>query len=115
MIRLSLFGSQLKGSASDDSDVDLLVEFDPEHIPSLLDIAVMEDELSAAIGKRVDLRTAGDLSEYFRDDVVRVAEVQYARDGDEALAKLARDRLGELKSGAVEGVSWSDIKNGARS
>lgn len=79
MIRLSLFGSQLKGSANDASDLDLLVEFDPEHIPSLLDIALMEDELSAAIGKRVDLRTAGDLSKYFRDDVVRVAEVQYAR------------------------------------
>lgn len=77
--RLSLFGSQLKGSANDESDVDLLVEFNPAHIPSLLDIAVMEDELSAEIGKRVDLRTAGDLSQYFRDDVVSVAEVQYAR------------------------------------
>ena len=77
--RLSLFGSQLKGTARLDSDIDLLVEFDPEHIPTLLGIAGMEIELSDMLGKKVDLRTAGDLSRYFRDDVVRTAEVQYAR------------------------------------
>ena len=76
--RLSLFGSQLKGTARLDSDVDLLVEFDPEHIPSLFGIAGMEIELSELLGKKVDLRTAGDLSRYFRDEVVRMAEVQYA-------------------------------------
>jgi hypothetical protein len=76
--RLSLFGSQLKGTARPDSDVDLLVEFDPEHIPTLFGIAGMEIELSEMLGKKVDLRTAGDLSCYFRDEVVRMAEVQYA-------------------------------------
>jgi predicted nucleotidyltransferase len=76
--RLSLFGSQLKGTAKPDSDIDLLVEFDPEHIPSLFGIAGMEIELSELLGKKVDLRTAGDLSRYFRDEVVRMAEVQYA-------------------------------------
>lgn len=78
--RLSLFGSRLKGTARPESDVDLLVEFDPEHIPGLLAIAGMEIELSELLGgRRVDLRTAGDLSRYFRDEVVRTAEVQYAR------------------------------------
>ncbi len=77
--RLSLFGSQLKGTARPDSDIDLLVEFDREHIPTLLGIAGMEIELSDMLGKKVDLRTAGDLSHYFRDEVVRMAEVQYAR------------------------------------
>jgi uncharacterized protein len=76
--RLSLFGSQLKGTAGPDSDIDLLVEFEPEHIPGLIGIAAMEIELSALLGKKVDLRTAGDLSRYFRDEVVRSAEVQYA-------------------------------------
>lgn len=77
--RLSLFGSQLKGTARADSDLDLLVEFEPAHIPGLLGIAGMEIELSDMLGgKQVDLRTAGDLSHYFRDDVVRMAEVQYA-------------------------------------
>ncbi|WP_295388228.1 nucleotidyltransferase family protein [uncultured Thiodictyon sp.] len=77
--RLSLFGSQLKGTATPKSDIDLLVEFDPQDIPSLFGIAGMEIELSEMLGKKVDLRTAGDLSRYFRDEVVRTAEVQYAR------------------------------------
>jgi len=78
--RLALFGSQLKGTARPDSDIDLLVEFDPEHIPSLLDIAGMELEFADMLGgKKVDLRTAQDLSRYFRDEVVRTAEVQYTR------------------------------------
>jgi predicted nucleotidyltransferase len=76
--RLSLFGSQLKGTPRADSDIDLLVEFDPAHIPSLFDIAGMEIELTEMLGRKVDLRTAGDLSRYFRDEVVRTAEVQYA-------------------------------------
>jgi len=76
--RLSLFGSQLKGAAGPDSDIDLLVEFDPAHIPTLFDVAGMEIELSEMLGRKVDLRTAGDLSRYFRDEVVRTAAVQYA-------------------------------------
>jgi hypothetical protein len=77
---LSLFGSQLKGTARPDSDIDLLVEFEPDRIPGLLALASMELELSELLGgQRVDLRTAEDLSRYFRDEVVRTAEVQYAR------------------------------------
>ena len=76
--RLSLFGSVLKGSARPDSDVDLLVEFSREARPSFLDLAEIEQELSALLaGRRVDLRTAEDLSRYFRDEVLRDAEVQY--------------------------------------
>lgn len=77
--RLSLFGSRLKGTARPDSDTDLLVEFEPEAEPTLLTMVAIERELSAMLGGRpVDLRTAQDLSRYFRDDVVRTAEVQYA-------------------------------------
>lgn len=76
--RLSLFGSTLKGTNRPDSDVDLLVEFEPEARPSLFTMAQIEIELSPLLGgRRVDLRTAQDLSRYFRDDVVRTAEVQY--------------------------------------
>jgi predicted nucleotidyltransferase len=78
--RLSLFGSQLKGTARLDSDIDLLVEFEPGQVPGLLALASMELELSELLGGRqVALRTAEDLSHYFRDEVVRTAEVQYAR------------------------------------
>ena len=68
----------LNGLARPDSDIDLLVEFDAEATPALLDLAGMEEELSVLLdGRRVDLRTAGELSRYFRDEVLRQAEVQY--------------------------------------
>jgi predicted nucleotidyltransferase len=68
----------LKGTARPDSDVDLLVEFEPGATPTLLDMATIEEELSALLhGRRVDLRTAQELSRYFREDVVREAEAQY--------------------------------------
>jgi len=76
--RLSLFGSTLKGTDRPDSDVDLLVEFEPGARITLLDMAHIEIELSTLLGgRKVDLRTAGDLSRFFRDEVVRTAELQY--------------------------------------
>ena len=77
--RLSLFGSTAAGRARADSDVDLLVEFEPGQEPGLLGIAEMEHELSSLLGgRRIDLRTPSDLSSYFRDEVLRSARVQYA-------------------------------------
>lgn len=76
--KLSLFGSTLKGTNRPDSDVDLLVEFEPDATPGLLTMVRIERELSQLLnGRKVDLRTARDLSRYFRDEVVRTAEVQY--------------------------------------
>ena len=78
--RLALFGSVLREDFSPDSDVDVLVEFDPDYVPGLFRLAHMERELSDAFdGRKVDLRTAEDLSRYFREDVLAEAEVQYAR------------------------------------
>lgn len=71
--RLSLFGSVLRDDFRPDSDVDVLVEFEPEVRVGLFDIAGMEIELGEMIGRRIDLRTSRDLSRYFRDDVVRTA------------------------------------------
>lgn len=76
--RLSLFGSVLRDDFRADSDVDVLVEFEPEHIPGLLRLARMEGELTHLIGREVDMRTPADLSPYFRDDVLAEAEEQYA-------------------------------------
>lgn len=77
--KLSLFGSQLHGTARPDSDIDLLVDFYPDRIPGLFKIAEMEFELSSMLdGKRVDLRTAEELSRYFREAVVREAAELYA-------------------------------------
>jgi predicted nucleotidyltransferase len=78
--RLSLFGSQLEGGAGPESDIDLLVEFDAGKEPGFLGLAEMERELSTLLGGRtVDLRTPKDLSRYFRDEVIRSSQVQYAR------------------------------------
>jgi predicted nucleotidyltransferase len=77
--KLSLFGSVLREDFDRDSDIDLLVEFEPGHTPGLLGIGEMEQELSRLIGgRKVDLRTPEDLSRYFRDEVIAEAEVQYA-------------------------------------
>jgi hypothetical protein len=77
--RLSLFGSTLTGKDRPDSDVDLLVEFEPGQAPGLLGLGAIEAELSVLLGgRRIDLRTAGDLSPHFRSEVVRAAEEQYA-------------------------------------
>lgn len=77
--RVALFGSVQKGTARPDSDIDLLVEFEPGQEPGLLALANMEAELSLLIGgRRVDLRTPADLSRHFRDEVMRTAKVQYA-------------------------------------
>jgi predicted nucleotidyltransferase len=76
--RLALFGSVLKGTDRPDSDVDFLVEFEPDAVPGLLGLAQIEAELSGLLGRPVDLRTAHELSPHFRQAVERAAEVQFA-------------------------------------
>jgi predicted nucleotidyltransferase len=76
--RLSLFGSVLRGEDRPDSDLDLLVEFLPGQRIGLIGLAAMERELSVLAGRKVDLRTPGDLSPRFREEVLRTAAVQYA-------------------------------------
>jgi uncharacterized protein len=78
--RLALFGSALREDFGPESDIDVLVEFEPEHTPGLLGIARLERELSAIFGgRKVDLRTPEDLSRYFREEVLKEAQVQYAK------------------------------------
>ena len=76
--RLSLFGSRMQGTAKPDSDLDVLVEFDPQNTPGL-DFFSMQDELSSILGVKVDLNTPGFISPYFRDEVVQHAELIYAQ------------------------------------
>jgi predicted nucleotidyltransferase len=75
--RLSFFGSVLREDSRSDSDVDVLVEFEPGHTPGW-DIVSIEDELSSILSRKVDMHTRDDLSRYFRDRVVREAKVQYS-------------------------------------
>ena len=95
--RLSLFGSFLKGTARPDSDVDLLIEFAPGARPSLFELMDIERALSALLdGRSMDVRTAEDLSRYFREEVLREAKVQYVRMtecGSSISLRLALPRL----------------------
>jgi hypothetical protein len=76
--KLSLFGSVLREDFRPDSDVDVLVEFRQGVRAGYLTMAAMERELTALLGRRVDLRTPAELSRYFRDDVLQAAEARYA-------------------------------------
>jgi predicted nucleotidyltransferase len=75
--KLALFGSVLRGDFGPESDVDVLVEFEPGARVGLR-FFEMEEELSRLLGRKVDLNTPGFLSRQFRDAVLREAEVQYA-------------------------------------
>ena len=76
--RLALFGSVLRADFGPESDVDVLVEFEPGHVPGLAFLS-MEEELSKMLGRKVDLNTPGFLSPYFRDRVLSEAEIQYVQ------------------------------------
>jgi predicted nucleotidyltransferase len=76
--KLSLFGSVLRDDFDPArSDVDVLVEFEPDAVVTLLRMVDMEAELTELLGRKVDLRTPAELSRYFRQRVLDSAEVQY--------------------------------------
>jgi len=75
--KLAFFGSVLRDDFTPESDVDVLVEFEPGTRIGLIGLAGIENELSRLIGRKADLNTAGCLSPYFRDQVLHEAEVAY--------------------------------------
>ena len=78
--RFAIYGSALREDFGPESDIDVLVEFEPDRVPGLLGLAGMELELSRLFsGRKIDLRTPEDLSRYFRQEVLDTAEVQYAQ------------------------------------
>jgi hypothetical protein len=76
--RLAFFGSVLRDDFGPQSDVDALVEFEPDYKPGFMQLAAMERELSEILGRKADMRTPQELSKLFRDEVIASAEVQYA-------------------------------------
>jgi len=77
--KLSLFGSILRDDFGPRSDIDMLVEFEPQQVVGFLKLAAMEIELSEMLGRKVDLRTPAELSRYFRQEVLATAEVRYEK------------------------------------
>ncbi len=78
--KLAFFGSVLRPDFTPKSDVDVLVEFEPEARVGLFELYDMEQELSRLFGgRRVDISTPKSLSKYFRDQVMQEAEEQYVQ------------------------------------
>lgn len=75
--KLALFGSVVREDFGPDSDVDVLVEFEPDARVGLIALGGMELELGEIIGRKVDLNTPGFLSKYYRDRILNEAVVQY--------------------------------------
>lgn len=75
--RFSLYGSILRDDFGPDSDIDVLVEFEPGQVAGLLQMAEMESELTSILGRKTDMRTPAELSRHFREEVIREARVQY--------------------------------------
>lgn len=80
IVRMWLFGSVLRDDFTPESDVDVLVEFDPAHIPGLVYFG-LADELAEIFGHPVDLGTPDSLSKYIRAKIMRSAQVIYERTG----------------------------------
>ncbi len=78
--KLSLFGSVLRDDFRPDSDVDVLVEFEPEAVVTYIDMGTMEIELSNILGRKVDLREPEELSRYFRQKVLDTAVTIYEQE-----------------------------------
>ncbi|MFP4164988.1 MAG: nucleotidyltransferase family protein [Chitinispirillaceae bacterium] len=79
--KLSLFGSALNGDLKAQSDIDLLVEFEPQCTPGLLTLAEMEIKLADTFGRKVDLKTPSELSPYFRQSVLNDSKLEYVAEG----------------------------------
>ncbi len=75
--KLAFFGSVLRDDFSPESDIDVLIEFEPDARVGLIGFAGIEMELGRLLGRKVDLNTTGFLSPYFCDEVLREAEVAY--------------------------------------
>jgi predicted nucleotidyltransferase len=74
---MASFGSAFHGKLRPESDIDLLVGFEDGHIPDLITLSGIENELSQQLSSKVNFRIPKELSKYFRNDVVREAKIQY--------------------------------------
>ena len=79
--RLALYGSVLRDDFRPDSDIDVLVEFEPDARVGLIALAGIEIELSDILGRTAEMHTIKGLNPHFRDEVLNMAEVQYEQKG----------------------------------
>jgi predicted nucleotidyltransferase len=80
IVKMALFGSVISNHFKETSDIDILVEFDPKHIPGLFGFVAMRDSLSERLGREVDLRTPEDISYRFRNEVIEQSYPIYGKE-----------------------------------
>jgi predicted nucleotidyltransferase len=80
IIKMSFFGSVISDHFTEASDIDVLVEFDPKHIPGLFSFVGMRNSLSKHFGREVDLRTPEDISRLFRNEVIQQSYLIYEQE-----------------------------------
>ncbi len=93
IVTLALFRSVLTERFTDESDVDVLVRFHPEHVPGMIRLCGMERELSEILGRKADMRTPDDLSRHFREEVIKTAVVQVENTDVHGLTSISRSVL----------------------
>jgi hypothetical protein len=79
--RLAFFGSVTRDDFTPESDVDVLVEFEPGRVPGLITFAGYQIELSEILGRKVDMHTPAGISRYFREEVLAAAKDEYVEEG----------------------------------
>jgi predicted nucleotidyltransferase len=79
ILKVSLFGSYLHGDFSEDSDIDVLIEFDPTAHISFFNLARIKRHIEQFTNKPVDLLTPEAISRFFRDQIINEAETVYER------------------------------------
>lgn len=77
--KISLFGSYLRGTSREDSDIDLLIEFFPSARIGFFKLIGIQENIERALNRKVDLLTPEALSKYFRSDILNQAEVIYEK------------------------------------
>lgn len=80
IIKMAFFGSVISDHFKETSDIDILVEFDPKHIPGLFGFVGMRNSLSERLGREVDLRTPEDISNLFRNQVIEQSYPIYGKE-----------------------------------
>ena len=109
---LSFFGSVLRDDFGPDSEVDVLVEFEPGAVVGYFGMARMERELAEMIGRKVDFRTPFELSRHFRSEVIEGALEEYEGSLESPAwhEPILREREGAFESGELVASDWEEAK-----
>ena len=76
---VAIFGSYVNGTSTEDSDVDVLIDFEPTAVIGFFALSDIKDNFETFLQRSVDLLTPQAISKYFRDEVLEQAEYVYEK------------------------------------